>query len=301
MNPNELLRIVAEVGCVVAAQSERLVPADRALYALRDVTGTVASPALIASSVMSKKLAGGADTIVLDVKAGDGAFVPTTDEAEELARLCVDIGRQAGRRCAALVTAMEQPLGRGIGNALEVREGVELLARDPQGRLSELALDLAGAALALATDADEPECRQRLRDLWSQGAALDRLQQMIAAQGGEPAVCERPRDVLPAAPVVREAPAPRAGTVTAVSARAVGELAMRLGAGRARKDDPVDPAVGVELQAEIGDRLEAGDPLAIVHARTDEDAELAVKQMRSIVRLGTDAPDPPLVLRRVGP
>jgi pyrimidine-nucleoside phosphorylase len=299
LEPDELLRIVGDVGCVVAAQSERLVPADRALYALRDVTGTVASPALIASSVMSKKLAGGADTIVLDVKAGDGAFMPSVDEAEELARLCVDIGVEAGRRCAALVTAMDQPLGRGIGNALEIREGVELLSGPPAGRLSEVALALAAAALGLATGESEASCRDQIHDLWVQGAGLDRLQRMVAAQGGDPAVCERPGEILPAAPVVQEATALRAGTVTEVPARAVGDLAMRLGAGRASKDDPVDPAVGVELRVEVGDRLDAGQPLGLVHARSEEDAELAVKQLQEAVRLGEDAPEAPLVLRRV--
>jgi pyrimidine-nucleoside phosphorylase len=179
----ELLRIARDVGCVVAAQTEQLVPADRALYALRDVTGTVASQALIASSVMSKKLAAGADSIVLDVKAGDGAFMPTAAAAGELARLCVRIGVGAGRRCAALVTAMEEPLGRRIGNALEVAEAVQLLSGGPAGRLAEVALELASAGLALARGAPL-EQRAQLRDElvghWTSGAGGGRP----AARGG---------------------------------------------------------------------------------------------------------------------
>lgn len=304
LEPAELLGIAGDVGCVVAAQSERLVPADRALYALRDVTATVPSPALIASSVMSKKLAAGAATIVLDVKAGDGAFMPTVAEATALAELCVGIGTAAGRRCAALVTAMDQPLGRGIGNALEVAECVALLRQAPAGRLAELALELAATACALARGQDRDAARDELRGHWESGAALERLGRMVTAQGGDARVCEDPESVLPAAPCVVGAPALRAGTVTRVPARAVGELAAALGAGRARKQDPVDPAVGLELRVEVGDVVEAGQPLATVHARTGQQAEDAVGRLRDLVVLGDGpVPDPPAtstVLGRVG-
>ncbi|HWB71928.1 MAG TPA: thymidine phosphorylase, partial [Egibacteraceae bacterium] len=210
--PDELLRVAGQAGCVVAAQSERLVPGDKALYALRDVTATVACRALIASSVMAKKLAAGASTIVLDVKAGDGAFMPTRGAAAELARLCVAIGREAGRRCVALVTDMGQPLGRAVGNALEVTEAVSLLAAGspPAGRLALVALELAALGLAAARTADVgpqqlEEARRDLRRCWESGAALQRLAAMVAAQGGDPAVCERPREVLLQAPARREA------------------------------------------------------------------------------------------------
>ncbi|CAN5462267.1 pyrimidine-nucleoside phosphorylase [soil metagenome] len=280
LSPGELRAVVADTGCVVAAQSERLVPADRAIYALRDVTGTVESRALIASSVMSKKLAGGADTIVLDVKCGDGAFMATREDARALARLCVAIGVDAGRRCMALITAMDQPLGRSVGNALAVAECVEAMSAPPSGRLAELALDLACHGLALARDADAAAARDELTRLWRDGAALERFAAMVAAQGGDASVCERPRKVLAAAPVTREVPAPEGGVVAAVPARAIGELAAGLGAGRARKDDDVDPAVGLELRVEVGDRVERSAPLAVVHARTDDAADRAADELR---------------------
>jgi pyrimidine-nucleoside phosphorylase len=293
---DEMLRIAEDVGCVVAAQTGDLVPADKALYALRDVTGTVASTALIASSVMSKKLAAGASTMVLDVKAGDGAFMPTQEAAGELARLCVSIGADAGRRCVAAVTSMDTPLGRGIGNALEVAECVALLGGPPGGRLATVALELAALALAEARDGDVDVVRGELRGRWESGAPLETLARMIAAQGGDPRVCEDPWSALPAAPVRRAVPADRAGAVTAVPARAVGELSVILGAGRARKDDDVDPAVGIELRVEVGDAVEAGQPLAIVHARTDGDADGAAARLAELVAIGDDAAPPPTVL-----
>jgi len=287
---DELLRIAGEVGCVVGAQTDRLVPADKALYALRDVTGTVASRALIASSVMSKKLASGAGTIVLDVKAGDGAFLPTGAEAADLARLCVRIGTAAGRRCVALVTGMDQPLGRGIGNALEVAEAVRLLSAPPSGsRLAAVALDLAAHGLAVARHGDlraVAAVRRELERHWGGGEALARLRAMVAAQGGDPRVCDDPGAVLPAAPVVLPAPAPRAGTVSALPARRVGELAAVLGAGRARKGDAVDPAVGLDLAVEVGDEVEAGQPLAMVHARDRAAAERVAAELAALVRIG---------------
>ena len=305
LDPEEMLRIAAEVGCVVAAQSARLVPADKALYALRDVTATVPSPALIASSVMSKKLAAGAGTIVLDVKAGDGAFLPDASAARELAELCVAIGTDAGRRCAALISAMEQPLGRAVGNALEVVEAVELLSGPPAGRLAEVALELAAIALTAAragggTALDHGDAAGELRGHWTSGAALEVLRRMILAQGGDPSVCDAPRRVLPAAPVVREVPASGSGTVAAVPARAVGELAADLGAGRTVTGDDVDPAVGLELRVEVGDAVTAGEPLAVVHARTDDDADEVARRLADLVVLG-DAPPQPVLLDRILP
>ena len=298
----ELLGIAERVGCVVAAQSDALVPADRALYALRDVTGTVASPALIASSVMSKKLAAGAGTIVLDVKVGDGAFMRHTSEAEALAALCVRLGREAGRRCRALVSAMDQPLGSGIGNALEVVEAVRLLqdARQPwqPTRLAALSLTLAAHALALARSEDGgagdgtvEDAREELAGHWSDGGALERLRAMIAAQGGDAAVCDDPGAVLPSAPVRRLVPAGRGGVVRAVPARPVGELAASLGAGRARKGDPVDPAVGLELAVAVGQAVQPGQPLGVVHARDVAAADRAATQLVRLVDIVDGEPD----------
>ena len=309
LSSEEVLAIADSVGCVVAAQTGELVPADRELYALRDVTATVASRALIASSVMSKKIAAGADTIVLDVKTGDGAFMATREEAVALARLCVSIGDAAGRRGVAVVTAMDQPLGRGIGNALEVAEAVELLSGPPPGdgagsRLAEVALELATLGLAegraaAGADHDLEQARADLRERWASGVALETLGRMIGAQGGDVAVIEQPRRVLPQAPVQRSVTALEGGVVTAVPARAVGEIAAALGAGRARKGDTVDPAVGVELRVEVGDELEPGAELAVVHARDDAAADEAAARLRDLVALGTAAERPATVLETV--
>lgn len=307
LDPAELLTIAADVGCVVAAQSDRLVPADKALYALRDVTATVESPALIASSVMAKKLAAGASTIVLDVKTGHGAFMSTADAAEHLARLCVGIGTDAGRRCTAIVSDMEQPLGRGIGNALEVAEAVDLLAGKPEGRLAEVALELAALALAdaralqAAAHSDLGVVRRELITRWERGEALDRLRRMVEAQGGDPRVCEAPGEVLPRAPETREVVAMTGGVVSGLPARTVGKIAARLGAGRARKDANVDPAVGVRLAVEVGDSLEPGQLIATVHARRASDAEDAVQALQHAIVLAGDAARRPVLLRRITP
>jgi pyrimidine-nucleoside phosphorylase len=303
LEPDEMLRIAGEVGCVVAAQTARLVPADKALYALRDVTGTIGSPALIASSVMSKKIAAGAQSIVLDVKAGDGAFMPTVADAAALARLCVSIGSDAGRPTAALVTAMDQPLGTGVGNALEVEEAVRLLSEPPQGRLAEVALALAeaGARQSMAAGgASADGIGETLLSAWSDGTALDTLARMIAAQGGDGSVCESPQRVLPQAPVIRQITALQGGTVAALPARAVGELAAALGAGRSRPQDEVDPAVGIVVGVEVGDACEPGDVLATVHARTDDDAEATANAFRSLVHwVDHDVERPQTILERI--
>lgn len=297
---DELLAIAEDVGCVVAAQSDRLVPGDRALYALRHATDTVASPALIASSVMAKKLAAGAATIVLDVKAGDGAFMRSVDDAVELARLCTRIGWQAGRRCVALVTAMDEPLGRSVGNALEVAEAVELLAVPPTGRLAQLSVDLAAEGLGLARGGDAGEVRDELVARWRDGQALARLRAMVAAQGGDPAVCESPRTVLPAAPAVVTLRARRPGWVAAVPARGVGRIAAQLGAGRRGKHEPINPAVGVQLHVAVGEHVAPGEPLATVHAADEEAARHACAQLHRLVELADGAvSSPPTVHQRV--
>jgi pyrimidine-nucleoside phosphorylase len=305
LEPARMLQIAEQVGCVVAAQTDRLVPADRELYALRDLTATVDSPALIASSVMAKKLASGASTIVLDVKAGDGAFMRDVADAEDLARLCVTVGQDAGRTCAALVTDMDQPLGRRIGNALEVAEAVALLGRPPHGRLADVALELAALALseANARDTGASAGAQMVRDdlvrRWERGEALERLEQMIAAQGGDAKVCTDTDRVLPAAPVIRDVVATAGGRVRRVPAREIGEIVARLGAGRAHKGDDVDPSVGIDLEVEVGDDVEPGQRLARVHARSEDDAERAVDAVQAAVEFGDDGQARAVVLSRV--
>jgi pyrimidine-nucleoside phosphorylase len=298
----ELRAQVERVGLAVAAATTDLVPADKRLYALRDVTGTVPSPALIASSVMSKKLAGGAATIVLDVKCGDGAFAATESEARALAELCVGIGEAHGRRTGALVTDMSEPLGDAIGNALDVAEAVEVLRGESGGRLRTVSLALAAAALELLgrpPDAAAAEVARLLAD----GSALERFRSLVIAQGGDPRVADAPREVLPRAGHVATW-APPEGVVTAVACRRLGELAGGLGAGRARQDDVIDPSVGIELLVRRGDAVGPDRPAARVHARTRAEAERALAALPDLVTVGPpDAAVPapvPLVLARIG-
>jgi pyrimidine-nucleoside phosphorylase len=296
LTTRELLDQAERVGVVVAAQTADLVPADKALYALRDATATVANPALIAASVMSKKLAGGAGVILLDVKTGSGAFLPDPDDATELARTCVQLGRSADRTTAALVTDMSQPLGRAVGNALEVREAIEVLAGRRTGRLAELCLTLTGHLAALAAAAPTPEAgAARARDALASGHGLQKLTELIQTQGGDPRAVDDPGR-LPQAPVRLPVHAEAPGWLTAVDTRKVGQLAAQLGAGRQRKDDQIDPAVGMEVDVKLGDQVQPGQVLGWVYARDRAAAEQAGAGLTAALTL-TDTPRqaPPLV------
>ncbi|MDR7483653.1 MAG: thymidine phosphorylase [Armatimonadota bacterium] len=298
----EVVAQVMRVGCVIAGQSHQLVPADQQLYALRDVTATVDSIPLIAASIMSKKIAGGARGIVLDVKCGRGAFMKTEAAARALASAMVEIGAQVGRRTVAVLSAMDAPLGRAVGNALEVREAVEALTGRGPADLMDLCFALGGWMLVLGGRATTPEEGQRLlQDRLAGGAALEKFVEMVTAQGGEEAVARDPRR-LPQAPIRAPVPAPAAGWIAAIDAEVVGLAVMRLGAGRARKEDRVDPAVGVVLERVVGDPVTAGDVLAVVHARTEEAAAQAVREVAAAYALGSSSPAPgPLVLGVLGP
>lgn len=299
LSPEQLHDQVERIGLAVAAATQDLVPADKRLYALRDVTGTVASPALIASSVMSKKLAGGAQHVLLDVKAGDGAFMSTVDDAVELARLCVEIGTAHGRRTGALVTDMSQPLGDAIGNALEVGTAIEVLRGERAGRLRELSIDLAAGMLEL-TGREAGEARGEIERLLDEGAALETFREFVRAQSGDPEVADRPWEVLPTAPVVEEW-RPGAGVVQGFACRRLGELAALLGAGRQRQGDVLDLAVGLEVLPRTGDAVEEGAAVVRVHARTPEAAERVLGQLATAVTMGTEpAASVPLVHQRVG-
>lgn len=302
LTPDQFRRSVAEVGAVLAGQSGNLVPADKLLYALRDVTATVESIGLIASSIMSKKIAGGARRLVLDVKAGRGAFMPDRERAMTLSRAMVAIGRQAGVRSVAVVTAMDQPLGCAVGNALEVAEAVRCLAGEGPEDLTELCLVLGQHMLTLAGLASDPqEGREQLERVLRSGAALERFGRLVAAQGGDQRVIERPDDVLPAAPVQLEVRAAEGGWVQGIDALAVGRLSMRLGAGRQRKEDTIDPAVGVVLAAKVGDRVESGALLGTVHASSEPAAAAAAEALRQAYTLYSQPVAPsPLVLGTVG-
>lgn len=254
---------VRRIGLAIVGQTDDLVPADRKLYALRDVTGTVPEVSLIAASIMSKKLAAGADAILLDVKVGEGAFMRDLPSARELARLMRELGRRAGRRVVCELTAMDEPLGNAVGNAVEVREALAVLRGDGPPDLSELVLRSAGQLLAMSDlRCDENEGRQRAERSVATGEALAAYERWIAAQGGDPR-----EESLPVAREVCSVRAPRSGYVIAVSALRIGRAVARLGAGRLRKEDPVDHAAGIVCHAKPGDPVERGQPLATVHAR----------------------------------
>jgi pyrimidine-nucleoside phosphorylase len=248
LEPERFIRQVQEVGIAVAAQSPHMVPADKALYALRDVTATVPSVPLIASSVMSKKIAAGADAIVLDVKFGRGAFMPDVESAVELASEMVQLGEGAGRRTVALVTAMDNPLGRSVGNALEVQEALDALAGKGDEELVQVSLVVAREMCWLAEVNTDPD--EALRS----GAGRDAFLRMLAAQGG------RLDEGLPVAPVRLAVPSPAAGHVQSIDALEVGLAALELGVGRKKKDDRVDHAAGIVIEAPVGAWVGAGDP-----------------------------------------
>jgi len=287
------VRQVQEVGMAIVGQTADLVPADKRLYALRDVTATVDQVSLIASSIMSKKIAAGADAIVLDVKVGDGAFMKTLDAARALAEAMVSLGREAGREVVCELTDMDQPLGHAVGNALEIREAVETLQGRGPPDLRELVLSATGHLLALSDlGVDAEEGRRRAEQAIANGEAHAAYERWIRAQGGDPDV-----DALPVAPVVQDVPAPQAGHVQAIATTALGIASLHLGAGRATKDDAIDHAVGVVCRAKRGDEVAPGEPLATIHARDEAAAEHAVTEAASCFQLGPAAPDPrPIVL-----
>jgi len=297
LTPDELARQVAEVGCAVAAQTARLVPADGALYALRDLTATVPSIPLIAASVMSKKLAVRTDLILLDVKCGSGAFMRTEPEARELAQACRRLAAGDGRRCGVAVTDMSQPLGGAIGNALDVAEAVEVLAGRVGGRLRDLAIVFVADAI-VALLAEEPEtARRRATSVLDDGSALERFREMVAAQGGDPRVADDPWAVLPAAPVRTPIATRSAGALAEVAAANLGTIATGLGAGRLRKGDPIDPAVGIVLEIGIGDEVGEGDVIGTVHARGQDEADGAAAAVLDALTFRDPPVDaPPLVL-----
>ena len=290
LEPDRFRRQVAEVGLAVAAQSPRMVPADKALYALRDASATVPSVPLIASSVMSKKIAAGADAIVLDVKFGTGAFMADPDMAIFLASEMVQIGGGAGRPTVALVTSMEQPLGRAVGNALEVAEALEILGGGGDRELREVAIAVADEMCRLA--GMEAQTAAAL----ASGRAREVFERMVAAQGG------RLGEGLPRAACQVTVTAPSRGYVQSVDALAVGSAARDLGAGRQRRDVGIDPTAGVEIVAPGGSWVEPGDPLCVVHAASDGLAESVRERLRGAWLLGEEAPTrrPHVVARVTG-
>lgn len=273
LSEKEFQDIVRTVGCAVVSQSAQLAPADKTLYSLRDVTATVDSIPLIVSSILSKKFAAGAKAIVLDVKTGSGALMPTLEASIELAKAMVAIGDHAGRRIVAVVSGMEEPLGSHVGNALEVKEAIDILAGRAQGPLKKVSLFLGAQMLLASGVADtEEEALKRLNQALDSGAGLRKLQEMIAAQGGDCRVCDD-ANLLPKAPVLYPVRAREGGFLAHVDGTALGLAAQRMGAGRVRKEDEIDPAVGFVMEKRIGDEVRPGDVLCTLHAASEESAK----------------------------
>lgn len=270
---DEFMRILTTHRIVLAGQSSDLAPADGKMYALRDVTGTVESIPLIAASIMSKKLAVGASHLLLDVKVGSGAFMKSVEQARTLAQIMVDIGRLAGLHTVAAITSMEQPLGRAVGNALEMAEAIAILRGEGPPDVSELCYHEAAELLVMTGSArDVAEADQRVERAIQTGAAIAKLAEVVAAQDGDARQVEHP-ELLPAAPVRVMLNAPRSGYIAAIAAEQVGLASMRLGAGRFRKGEQIDHRTGFILQAKVGDYRSAGEPLVEIHARSE--AEVA--------------------------
>jgi pyrimidine-nucleoside phosphorylase len=261
-------RVVRDVGVCIIGQTAEIAPADKRIYALRDVTGTVESIPLIVASILSKKLAEGIDALVLDVKAGRGAFMQTQRDARRLAQALVRVGTRAGKRVVALITDMSSPLGRTVGNALETREAIDVLCGQGPPDVVECTLALGAEMLVLGQAARTlREARKKLQRALENGEGARRLERMIAAQGGDPSVVTQP-ERLPAAALKVDIAAPRSGYITAIDSRQIGLSAVDMGAGRARAEDRVDPAVGIEILAKPGDRVAIGQPIARLHARS---------------------------------
>ncbi|MFL5583175.1 MAG: thymidine phosphorylase [Gemmatimonadaceae bacterium] len=291
---------LAEIGCALIGQTDQIAPADRKMYSLRDATCTVESIPLIAASIMSKKLAEGLTGLVLDVKFGSGAFLPEPERGLELARTMIALGRDRGCPTVALLTAMDRPLGRAVGNALEVEESIHALRGDGPADLMEVTYALGAEMLVLARRAGTREdARAMMQDAVAGGRAAAKLQEIIEAQGGNPAVVDDPA-VLPQAPEHEVLRAPRSGYVARVEPRAIGRGVTALGGGRARMEDAVDPGVGFVITARPGDWVEEGSPLATVYGRHRSDIDTGLAVLRGAIELADAAPTPPpLVSHRV--
>jgi pyrimidine-nucleoside phosphorylase len=280
-------------------QSDAIAPADRRLYALRDVTGTVPSIPLIAASIMSKKRAEGLDGLVLDVKTGSGAFLPDLASAESLAEVMVRLGEAGGCRTTALITAMDRPLGRAIGNALELEEALQALAGEGPADLRELTSRLAVEMLLVARASATPaDAAREVEKAITSGRALDKFRQLVEAQGGNPAIVDDPGG-LPQATEVELFEAAEGGTITAVDPRPLGQAVIEMGGGRRQLGDAIDHSVGFVVTARPGMSVTAGQPVASVFARDAVGIEVGMQALRSAIRYGPADPPLPLILRRV--
>jgi pyrimidine-nucleoside phosphorylase len=283
---DEFIAQVRDVGMAIIGTTADLVPADKKLYALRDVTATVDNVSLIAASIMSKKIAAGAEAIVLDVKVGDGAFMKSIQDAQILAEAMLDLGTRAGKDVVCLLTDMDQPLGNAVGNALEIREAMATLRGEGPADFTELVLTACSRLLALSDlGIDEAEGRRRAETALGDGSATAAYERWIRAQGGDPG-----EEALASAPVVAQVEAPRAGYVTRLGAVQVGLAALHLGAGRRTKEDAIDHAVGIVLRGKRGDEVGTGEVLAEVHARDEASAAEAVRAVLAAYDIGDEPP-----------
>ncbi len=285
---SKFLEITRNIGCCIISQSGSLTPADKKMYALRNLTATVDSIPLICASIMSKKLALGADCILLDVKFGSGAFMKTPEDALTLARLMVEVGKQAGHNCRAVITDMNAPLGAAVGNALEVQEVIRMLRGECRNSLTDLAAALAAQMLVMSGKGDVVTCRRMAERAIESGEALERLRRMIEAQGGDPRICDSP-GLLPKAAAAHTVTAMRRGFVTRIQSEEVGLACLTLGAGRTAGSDQPDPGAGVKFHRHIGDSVSQGDPLCTVYGKHAALCEAAAQRLQAAIEI-KDAP-----------
>jgi pyrimidine-nucleoside phosphorylase len=302
LSVEQFRRVLEKCGCAMIGQTAEIAPADRKLYALRDVTATVESPYLICASIMSKKLAEGIDALVLDVKTGSGAFMQREEDAAFLAQLMVETGECMGTKVIALITDMDQPLGTHIGNSLEVIEALDILRGGGPADTRELCLDLAGWMLYLGGGGETPEQgKQRARELLHSGAALEKFRQMIALQGGDARLVED-SSLLPAAQHTAEVMASDSGFIAQMNCHAIGLASVILGGGRQKKEDSVDPSVGIVMHHKLGHKVSAGEPLCTIHYNSQARAEEAAVLLRRSFEIRQRAPErlQPLIHRVIG-
>lgn len=293
LTQEEFIRQVGEVGVAVVAQSDEVAPADRAIYALRDVTATVSSVPLIVSSILSKKIAGGADAVLLDVKSGSGAFMKTPSQARDLANALERTGAALGRSVECVLTDMDQPLGRAVGNALEVAEAIRTLSGAGPVRLTQLCEVLAAKMLVLGgAAADETSARRIVRKALDSGQALAKFEEWVRAQGGDPRIVTRP-ETLPKAPFCLDVIALASGYVGAVDALAIGRAAVDVGAGRECKGQRLDPSAGIEMLVGVGDSVQTGERLALIHSADMSSAESARARVQRAVSIVAERPEEP--------
>lgn len=300
LSKDEFISQLRDIGLVLTGQSPDLAPADGKMYALRDVTGTVQSMPLIASSVMSKKIAGGAQAIVLDVKAGSGAFMKTVEEARTLARLMVSIGKLSGRKVVALISDMEQPLGMAVGNALELKEAIDTLHGGGPADFRAHCLKVAGEMLVLGKKAVSVEDGMNLaKKSLADGSAWQKFRILVGKQGGDVSYIDSP-EKLPSAPVIHSVASESGGYISRIDARIVGETSVDLGAGRVKKEDRIDHAVGILVHKKVGDRVQPGEPIFVLHAASQASAKAAEAQLKNAIAIQKNPCEPlPLFYDRV--